>query len=61
MVDKWSTNDDTQNYPFIDNNQGMQRMDAQLNEPTYLNSIKVPKVVRPKNETLLQNFGDKCK
>ena len=48
-------NDDIQNYPFC-NNYWFKRLDAQLNEPTNQNSIKVHKVIELKN--IIINFGD---
>ena len=47
--------------PSLDYNKGLKRLDAQLNEPTNQNSIKVLKVVKPTNKkTLLCDFGDLC-
>ena len=40
-------NDDTQNYPFC---RFLKQLDTQLNEPINQNSIKAPKVVKPKNK-----------
>ena len=46
-------NDDTQNHPsYVDYNYWLKRLDTQLHELTDQNSIKVPKVVKPKNKTL---------
>ena len=57
MADK--SNDDTQNYPFIDYNLWLKHLDTQLNEPTNQNSLKIPKVIKPtSNKTLFKNFGD---
>ena len=36
--------------PSIDYNKWLKRLDTQFNEPTNKNSIKVPKVVNPKND-----------
>ena len=42
----------------VDYNQWLKRLDAQLNEPTNKNTIRV---VKPTNKkTLLYNFGDQC-
>ncbi len=47
--------------PSVDYNQQSKRLDTQLDKPTNQNSVKVPKVVMPKNKkTLLQIFVDQC-
>ena len=53
MADKlmYILNDDTRNTNLsIDYKQGLERFYAQLNKPLNQNSIKVPKVVKPKNK-----------
>ena len=59
MADKlmYILNDDTQNYPLLNNNKGLIYLETQLDEPTNQNSIKVPKVVKNK-KTISQNFVD---
>ena len=42
-------NDDTQNYPLYRLQLLLKRLNTQLNEITNQNSVKVPKVVEPKN------------
>ena len=56
MADKlmYIPNDDIQNYPFLDYNEWLKRLDTLINEPTNQNSIKVPMVVKPtNNKTIL--------
>ena len=52
MADKLMLNPnyDKQNFPFCYYNYWLKRLDAQLNEPTNQNSIKVPKFVRTANK-----------
>ena len=45
--------DDTQNYPFCRLKLMVERLDTQLNEQINQNSIKVPKVVKPKSKKTL--------
>ena len=48
-------NDDSQNYSFC-----RLHLNTQLNEPTYQNSIEVPKVVKSTfKKTLLKTWGTK--
>ena len=47
------TNDNTQNYPFVDNYQWLKRLNTGLNKPINQNSVKVSKVVKPKNKKTL--------
>ena len=56
MADKlmYNTNYNAQNYPFVDYNQWLKRLDAQLDESTNKNSIKVHKVVEPTNKKTLK-------
>ena len=60
MADKsiYLPNDDTQYTPSVDYNQWLKRLDTQLNEPTYKNSIKVPKVAKPTNKKCLYFSGN---
>ena len=45
--------------PSIDYNLRLKRLNIQLNKSTNQNSIKFPKVVKPKNKkTLFKNFED---
>ena len=41
--------------PSVDYNWCLKRLDTQQNEPTYQNSIKVPKVVKPTNKKSYYN------
>ena len=41
--------------PFVDYNKWLKNLDTQLNEPINQNSLKVPKVVKPKKK-LKANF-----
>ena len=52
MVDKlmYIPNDETENYPL---QLVVQYLDTFLNEPTKQNSIKIPKVFKPKNKKTL--------
>ena len=49
MVDTWMyiPNVNTQNYPTVDYNLWLKRLDTQLNEPKNKIIIKVPKVFKP--------------
>ena len=58
MADKLIPTEFTQNNSFC-RLQLVKRLDTQLNEPTIKSSMKVHKVVKPRNkETLLCNFED---
>ena len=46
-------NDEKQNYPFLDYNKWLKRLDIQLNEITNQNSIKVPKAIKPTNKNII--------
>ena len=50
-------NDDTQVTSSVYNNQWLKRLDTQQNEPTNLNFQKVPMVVQPTNN-IIMDFGD---
>ena len=39
--------------PSVDYNQWLNRLNTQLNRPCNQNSLKVPKVVNPKNKKML--------
>ena len=44
--------------PYVDYKQSLNRLDSQFNKLTNQNSIKVPKVVKPRNnKTLLETLG----
>ena len=43
-------NNDNKITPSVGNPYWLKRFDTQLNEPTNLNSIKVPKIVKPRNK-----------
>ena len=61
MADKliYIPNDGTQNYPFGSVNLVAETLEHSTKFPTYQNSIKVAKVVRPINKkTSLQIFWD---
>ena len=55
MDDKlmYNPNNDTQIIPSVVYCKWLKRLNTQLNEPTNLNSIKVPKVVKSTNKKLL--------
>ena len=55
MADKlmYIPNDDTQNYPYIDYNQLLKKLDTQPNEKTNKSSIRVSKAVKPTNKKTL--------
>ena len=46
-------NANTKITPYVNNNQRLKRLETQLNKPTNQNSVKVPKVVKPKNKKTL--------
>ena len=50
---RYIPNDDTQNYPSVDNNKWLKRLETQLNEPTNQNSLKVFKFVESMNNKML--------
>ena len=43
----------TQNYPSVDYNQCLKRMDTKFNKPT---NEKVPKVIKPMNKKILETL-----
>ena len=46
-------NDYTQNFPFVDKNKMIKRLNTQSNKPTNQNSIKSTKVVKPTNKKII--------
>ena len=48
MADKlmYIPNDDAQNFPSVDYNKWLNRLNTQINKPANKNSVKVPKVIK---------------
>ena len=46
-------NDNTQNFPFVDKNKMIKRLNTKLSKPNNQNSIKSTKVVKPTNKKML--------